>query len=172
MFRNKKVKVHFVGIGGIGMSGIAELLLNLGYRVSGSDLKESDITKRLASLGEGGSYLWDVAAGKQEHPLQPFAAFATGLRFAPDGKELYAVNDFGEITVWDTASGKQERKVTTGNANPAIHHIFVITQGSYDPFLWQKVDDKARFTRQMLDPNDNTRVIAGLSRTSSQMTRA
>jgi len=51
VFRNKKVKVHFVGIGGIGMSGIAELLLNLGYRVSGSDLKESEITKRLASLG-------------------------------------------------------------------------------------------------------------------------
>ena len=51
MFRNKKVKVHFVGIGGIGMSGIAELLLNLGYRVSGSDLKLSDVTHRLASLG-------------------------------------------------------------------------------------------------------------------------
>src|SRR5438477_4123059 len=51
MFRNKKVKVHFVGIGGIGMSGIAELLLNLGYRVSGSDLKESEITRRLAALG-------------------------------------------------------------------------------------------------------------------------
>ncbi len=51
MFRNKKVKVHFVGIGGIGMSGIAELLLNLGYRVTGSDLKESEITSRLASLG-------------------------------------------------------------------------------------------------------------------------
>ena len=51
MFRNRQVKVHFVGIGGIGMSGIAELLLNLGYRVSGSDLKESDITRRLAALG-------------------------------------------------------------------------------------------------------------------------
>jgi UDP-N-acetylmuramate--alanine ligase len=51
VFRNKLVKVHFVGIGGIGMSGIAELLLNLGYRVSGSDLKESEITRRLASLG-------------------------------------------------------------------------------------------------------------------------
>jgi UDP-N-acetylmuramate--alanine ligase len=51
VFRNKKVKVHFVGIGGIGMSGIAELLLNLGYGVSGSDLKASDITRRLASLG-------------------------------------------------------------------------------------------------------------------------
>jgi UDP-N-acetylmuramate--alanine ligase len=43
--------VHFVGIGGIGMSGIAEVLLNLGYTVSGSDLKESDLTKRLQSLG-------------------------------------------------------------------------------------------------------------------------
>jgi len=44
-------KIHFVGIGGIGMSGIAELLLNQGYRVSGSDLKESDTTRRLAALG-------------------------------------------------------------------------------------------------------------------------
>ena len=44
-------KIHFVGIGGIGMSGIAELLLNQGYRVSGSDLRESDTTKRLADLG-------------------------------------------------------------------------------------------------------------------------
>lgn len=44
-------RIHFVGIGGIGMSGIAELLLNLGYQVSGSDLKETDITRRLAGLG-------------------------------------------------------------------------------------------------------------------------
>jgi UDP-N-acetylmuramate--alanine ligase len=43
--------VHFVGIGGIGMSGIAEVLLNLGYKVSGSDLKSSAVTQRLASLG-------------------------------------------------------------------------------------------------------------------------
>ena len=43
--------IHFVGIGGIGMSGIAELLINLGHRVSGSDLKESDTTRRLAGLG-------------------------------------------------------------------------------------------------------------------------
>ncbi len=47
----KKYHIHFVGIGGIGMSGIAELLLNLGYRVSGSDLKTSDITRRLEKLG-------------------------------------------------------------------------------------------------------------------------
>ena len=44
-------RIHFVGIGGAGMCGIAEVLLNLGYEVSGSDLKQSDITRRLASMG-------------------------------------------------------------------------------------------------------------------------
>ncbi len=50
MYR-KKYHIHFVGIGGIGMSGIAELLLNLGYHVSGSDLRGSDITEHLRELG-------------------------------------------------------------------------------------------------------------------------
>ncbi|MGA2021738.1 MAG: UDP-N-acetylmuramate--L-alanine ligase [Candidatus Sulfotelmatobacter sp.] len=44
-------QIHFVGIGGIGMSGIAEVLLNLGYKVSGSDLRSSAVTQRLAGLG-------------------------------------------------------------------------------------------------------------------------
>jgi UDP-N-acetylmuramate--alanine ligase len=44
-------QIHFVGIGGIGMSGIAEVLLNLGYKVSGSDLKSSAVTQRLEGLG-------------------------------------------------------------------------------------------------------------------------
>jgi UDP-N-acetylmuramate--alanine ligase len=44
-------RIHFVGIGGIGMSGIAEVLVNLGYKVSGSDLKTSAVTQRLAGLG-------------------------------------------------------------------------------------------------------------------------
>ena len=43
--------IHFVGIGGIGMSGIAELLLNLGHQVSGSDIQETEITRRLETLG-------------------------------------------------------------------------------------------------------------------------
>jgi UDP-N-acetylmuramate--alanine ligase len=43
--------IHFVGIGGIGMSGIAEVLANLGYEVTGSDLRESETTKRLRSMG-------------------------------------------------------------------------------------------------------------------------
>ena len=47
----KAQRVHFIGIGGIGMSGIAEILLTLGYSVSGSDLRRSSITDRLVSLG-------------------------------------------------------------------------------------------------------------------------
>jgi UDP-N-acetylmuramate--alanine ligase len=47
----KLQRVHFVGIGGIGMSGIAEVLLNLGYSVSGSDVKLSPVTNRLANMG-------------------------------------------------------------------------------------------------------------------------
>lgn len=50
MFERYRV-IHFVGIGGIGMSGIAELLHNLGYEVTGSDLKDSETTRRLRELG-------------------------------------------------------------------------------------------------------------------------
>ncbi len=49
--KHKVKRVHFVGIGGSGMSGIAEVLLNLGYQVSGSDLSESAVTERLRALG-------------------------------------------------------------------------------------------------------------------------
>jgi UDP-N-acetylmuramate--alanine ligase len=44
-------RIHFVGIGGAGMSGIAEVMLNLGYEVSGSDLRDGPVTQRLAELG-------------------------------------------------------------------------------------------------------------------------
>ncbi len=47
----KTQHIHFVGIGGIGMSGIAEVLINLGYKVSGTDLAQSEITDRLTDLG-------------------------------------------------------------------------------------------------------------------------
>jgi len=52
MVINKRFyKIHFVGIGGIGMSGIAELLHNQGYEISGSDLRETEITRRLQTMG-------------------------------------------------------------------------------------------------------------------------
>ncbi len=44
-------RIHFVGVGGVGMGGIAEVLVNLGYQISGSDLVESTVTRRLATLG-------------------------------------------------------------------------------------------------------------------------
>ncbi len=50
--RMRKInRIHLVGIGGVGMGGIAEVLLNLGYEVQGSDLRESNVTRRLTGLG-------------------------------------------------------------------------------------------------------------------------
>ena len=49
MFRNTR-HIHLVAIGGVGMSGIAEVLLNLGFTVSGSDLRRTAVTDRLAAL--------------------------------------------------------------------------------------------------------------------------
>ena len=49
----KQHQIHMVGIGGSGMCGIAEVLLALGHRVTGSDIKESATTQRLAGLGAG-----------------------------------------------------------------------------------------------------------------------
>ncbi|KIC43231.1 UDP-N-acetylmuramate--alanine ligase [Ruegeria sp. ANG-R] len=74
--------IHFVGIGGIGMSGIAEVLLNLGYRVQGSDLKTSKITDRLASLGA------EIFEGQRAENLQNAAVVVTSTAIKPGNPEL------------------------------------------------------------------------------------
>jgi UDP-N-acetylmuramate--alanine ligase len=51
MFRKQDTRIHFVGVGGMGMCGIAEVLLNLGYKVTGSDPRETEITKHLQEIG-------------------------------------------------------------------------------------------------------------------------
>ncbi len=51
MYRGRIKQIHFIGIGGSGMNGIAEVLINMGYRVTGSDLSETDVTRRLKTLG-------------------------------------------------------------------------------------------------------------------------
>src|SRR6476659_9086370 len=75
--------VHFVGIGGIGMSGIAELLANLGYAVSGSDVKRSAVTERLGALGirvDLGHDAADVVeAGRRQVPVIPRAEMLAEL---------------------------------------------------------------------------------------------
>lgn len=51
MFNKKETKVHFVGVGGMGMCGLAEVLANMGYQITGSDINETDITKHLEKIG-------------------------------------------------------------------------------------------------------------------------
>ncbi|MEM7088876.1 MAG: UDP-N-acetylmuramate--L-alanine ligase [Pseudomonadota bacterium] len=74
--------IHFVGIGGIGMSGIAEVLLNLGYRVQGSDLKSSKITDRLALLGA------DIFVGQKAENLDGAAVVVVSTAIKPGNPEL------------------------------------------------------------------------------------
>ncbi|WP_414898230.1 UDP-N-acetylmuramate--L-alanine ligase [Rhodovulum sp. YEN HP10] len=81
--------IHFVGIGGIGMSGIAEVLLNLGYRVQGSDLKASKITDRLAGLGA------TVFEGQREENLENAEVVVISSAIKPGNPELDAARRRG-----------------------------------------------------------------------------
>ena len=80
----KKYHIHFVGIGGIGMSGIAELLLNLGYEVSGSDKQMSDITQRLESLGG------TIFQGHFENQIKGADVVVTSSALGSDNPEVAA----------------------------------------------------------------------------------
>ena len=75
-------RVHFVGIAGIGMSGIAEVLLNLGYKVSGSDLKSSAVTQRLASLGA------TTFEGHASENMRGAEVVVTSSAVSPDNPEV------------------------------------------------------------------------------------
>jgi UDP-N-acetylmuramate--alanine ligase len=77
-------KVHFVGIGGIGMSGIAEVLLNLGFQVSGSDLAASATTRRLEGLGAR------IAVGHRPDNLLETDVVVTSSAVRPDNPEVVA----------------------------------------------------------------------------------
>ncbi|TCT09400.1 UDP-N-acetylmuramate--L-alanine ligase [Paralcaligenes ureilyticus] len=76
--------IHFVGIGGSGMSGIAEVLLNLGYTVSGSDMQESAVTRRLASLGAR------VSIGHAAEHIQGAGALVTSTAVTAGNPEVLA----------------------------------------------------------------------------------
>lgn len=86
----RKVKrIHFVGIGGIGMSGIAEVLLNLGYSIIGSDQGESDITARLARLGAR------VFKGHSADNLDSSDVVVTSTAIKPDNPEVVKAHEMG-----------------------------------------------------------------------------
>lgn len=75
-------RIHFVGIGGIGMSGIAEVLLNLGFAVSGSDLRKTDTTARLTELGA------TVFYGHQGENVQDADVVVVSSAVRPDNPEV------------------------------------------------------------------------------------
>ena len=81
--------IHFVGIGGIGMSGIAEVLLNLGYQVQGSDLKRSKITERLEGLGA------TVFEGQRAENLENAEVVVISSAIKPGNPELDAARTLG-----------------------------------------------------------------------------
>jgi UDP-N-acetylmuramate--alanine ligase len=89
MFRKRDVSIHFVGIGGVGMSGIAEVLLSLGYRVSGSDLKESEVTRRLAGLGG------QIGIGHAAVQVAAADVVVVSSAVGPDNPELLAARGRG-----------------------------------------------------------------------------
>jgi UDP-N-acetylmuramate--alanine ligase len=89
MFRGRVRHVHFVGVGGIGMSGIAEVLLALGYEVSGSDLKEGDITRRLVSLGAR------VTAGHRGELVEGADVVVYSSAVSPENPELVSARAAG-----------------------------------------------------------------------------
>jgi UDP-N-acetylmuramate--alanine ligase len=81
VFRNFQ-RIHLVGIGGIGMSGIAEVLLTLGYSVSGSDVKHSPITERLAGLG---ARIWE---GHRAEQVEGAHVVVMSSAVKPDNPEI------------------------------------------------------------------------------------
>ncbi|MBP6020662.1 MAG: UDP-N-acetylmuramate--L-alanine ligase [Burkholderiaceae bacterium] len=76
--------IHFVGIGGSGMSGIAEVLLNLGYSISGSDLQESAVTRRLEELGAR------ITIGHHADNIKGVGAIVTSTAVSADNPEVLA----------------------------------------------------------------------------------
>jgi len=80
-------QIHFVGIGGIGMSGLAEVLLNLGYKVSGSDLKASAVTERLTSLGA------IIFEGHREENITGAEVVVASSAVAAENPELIAARE-------------------------------------------------------------------------------
>jgi len=89
MFRGRVRHIHFVGVGGIGMSGIAEVLLSLGYAVSGSDLKEGDTTRRLVSLGA------TITAGHRAELVRGADVVVYSSAVTPENPELVAARAEG-----------------------------------------------------------------------------
>lgn len=86
--RMRKInRIHFVGIGGVGMGGIAEVLVNLGYAVQGSDLKQSRVTRRLADLGA------DIIIGHRRENVGDADLVVVSSAIDPENPEIVAARE-------------------------------------------------------------------------------
>jgi UDP-N-acetylmuramate--alanine ligase len=130
-------RIHFIGVGGSGMSGLAEVLLNMGYEVSGSDLKGTDVTDRLVSLG--GRVFVGHAASNVE--LAQVVVYSSAVK--PDNPELVAAREAGMPVIaradmlaelmrmkYGVAVGGSHGKTTTTSMVAAV-----LQRGGLDPTI-------------------------------------
>ena len=132
-----RARIHFIGIGGAGMSGIAEVLLNMGYPVSGSDLKASDVTERLVRAGgrvfighaasnvEGAQVVVHSTAVKMENP-EMGAARRLGLPVIARAEMLAELMRMK----YGVAVGGSHGKTTTTSMVAAV-----LARGGLDPTI-------------------------------------
>ncbi len=133
--KHKIKHIHFVGIGGSGMNGIAEVLLNLGFQVSGSDLAESGVTQRLQTLGATIHY------GHDSNNLQDADAVVTSTAVKADNPEVVAARERRIPIVPRAVMLAELMRLRQGIAIAGTHGkttttslvTSVLTKGGYDP---------------------------------------
>jgi UDP-N-acetylmuramate--alanine ligase len=133
--KHKIKHIHFVGIGGSGMNGIAEVLLNLGFKVSGSDLADSAVTQRLQSLGAA------VYQGHSEKNLRDADAVVTSTAVKADNPEVVAARERRIPIVPRAVMLAELMRLRQGIAVAGTHGkttttslvTSVLAKGGYDP---------------------------------------
>ncbi len=133
--KHKIKNIHFVGIGGSGMNGIAEVMLNLGFKVSGSDLSDSAVTQRLQSLGA------TVYKGHAAQHLQNVDAVVVSTAVKADNPEVIAAREQRIPVVPRAVMLAELMRLRQGIAVAGTHGkttttslvTSVLAKGGYDP---------------------------------------
>jgi UDP-N-acetylmuramate--alanine ligase len=133
--KHKIKHIHFVGIGGSGMNGIAEVLINLGFKVSGSDLADSAVTQRLASLGA------IIHHGHDAKNLRSADAVVTSTAVKADNPEVVAAREQRIPVVPRAVMLAELMRLRQGIAVAGTHGkttttslvATILAKGGYDP---------------------------------------